>query len=143
MKKNQMTIQSNPNECKCSGTKPCKHDVIGDDTCHAKHMLHGKEMCPPGTTECKADTPHTPQTTMSIPNPTMSIPNPNDGVKIGPWACHNVGGCCFNNGKGTMPENSNIAIRFSGTAGLNNFTPPPPRNPQPRSKMHAVRKSAG
>ena len=40
---------------------------------------------------------------------------------IGFWACNNVPWCCYNNGQGTTPEDSNIAIQFSGTAGLNTF----------------------
>jgi hypothetical protein len=40
-------------ECRgCNEQKPCLHDNVGDNTCHAKHELFGDQVCPPGTTEC-------------------------------------------------------------------------------------------
>ena len=42
-----------PKNCgACTGSKPCKHNALGDNNCHAKMELFGEMVCPAGTTEC-------------------------------------------------------------------------------------------
>lgn len=41
--------------CPCSGTTPCHHNAIGDDTCFAYQLqIDGTHKCPAGTSACSA-----------------------------------------------------------------------------------------